>query len=340
MTFPKHPMVSHLAHVELYTPNLEASTWFFRDVLGLAVVDTVGDSVYLRGFGDAYHHSLKLTGSDQAGLGHAGWRASDPEALDLIAESVEKSGLGTGWTEGDRGYGKAYSFTTPDGHRLQVLWDVDKFQAPAELRPSMPSRSQRYISRGAAVRRIDHVTLLASSVEENRKFNEEHLGFRHREGIFSDDGEQEIGAWLAVSNLSHDTAYLLDGQQAKGRLHHVAFALDTREEVLRAADVLKDAGLTIELGPTRHSLSEAFFLYVREPGGNRVEIYNSGAGLRFAPDWGPVKWKLSERPTFFWPNNETMPETMRYGTPLINEGDGPNAHVGPDTVFAPFSELH
>jgi catechol 2,3-dioxygenase len=334
MTHPMQPLASHLAHVELLTPNPEASLWFFRDVLGLEHVESDGQSAYLRAWGDVYHHSIKLTEAPGAGLGHMAWRTIDEETLDRVAANLEQAGRGEGWIDGDRGHGRAYRYTMPDGHPGEVLWEVDWYEAPSELRSPMPSRPQRYTGHGAAVRRIDHVTLLCTEVEPQREFLEQQLGFRHREGIFSDDMETEIGAWLAVTNMSHDTAYLLDGKGASGRLHHVAFWHDTREEVLRAADLLKDFGFQIELGPTRHSLSEAFFLYVFEPGGNRVEIYNSGGGFRFAPDWGPVKWTVSQRPTLYWPNNETPPPSLSTGSPALEGELVQNSDLGPRSLAA------
>ena len=338
MTKTKHPLASHLAHVELLTPNPEGSLWFFHDVLGLEVVETDGQSAYLRGWGDLYHHSLKLTESPRAGLGHMGWRAIDEDAVQTVAATIEAAGRGTGWIDGDRGHGAAYCFTTPDGHAAEILWDVDWYEAPPELASPMPGRPQRYVGRGAAVRRIDHVTLLASEVPPQREFMQEHLGFRHREGVFSDDLEDELGAWLAVTNLSHDTAFVLDGDGASGRLHHLAFSQDTREEVLRTADLLKDIGLRMELGPSRHGLSEGFFLYVIEPGGNRIEVYN-GSGIRLAPDWGPVKWRVSDRSIFFWPNGEVMPQSQHVGSPALDDAPGPNADVGPHSLVELSAEV-
>jgi catechol 2,3-dioxygenase len=332
MTHPMQPLASHLAHVELLTANPEASLWFFRDVLGLEVVETEGQSAYLRAWGDLYHHSVKLTEAAESGLGHMAWRMIDEGALQQVAANLERAGRGEGWIEGDLGHGPAYRYTTPDGHTSEILWEVDWYDAPPELRSPMPSRPQRYTGRGAAVRRIDHVTLLCSEVAPQREFMEEQLGFRHREGIFSDDLETEIGAWLAVTNMSHDTAYFRDGQGASGRLHHMAFWHDTREEVLRTADLLKDHGFQLELGPTRHSLTESFFLYVFEPGGNRIEVYNSGGGFRFAPDWGPIKWRISERPTLYWPNNETVPASMSTGSPALEGETVQNSEVGPPAL--------
>jgi hypothetical protein len=51
-------------------------------------------------------------------------------------------------------------------------------------------------------------------------------------------------------------------------------------EILRAADVC----VHIETGPHKHAIQQTFFLYVWEPGGNRIEICNAGARLILAPD--------------------------------------------------------
>ena len=80
------------------------------------------------------------------------------------------------------------------------------------------------------------------------------------------------------------------GPARPGRLHHVAFATDQREDILRAADVMLEAGIHIETGPHKHAIQQTFFLYVWEPGGNRIELCNAGARLVLAPDWRPISW--------------------------------------------------
>src|SRR6185503_17239195 len=65
--------IAQLAHVELLTPELERSTWFFKDLIGLQETTRDGQSVYLRAYEDFYHHTLKLTEAPAAGLGHVAW---------------------------------------------------------------------------------------------------------------------------------------------------------------------------------------------------------------------------------------------------------------------------
>jgi hypothetical protein len=46
----------------------------------------------------------------------------------------------------------------------------------------------------------------------------------------------------------------------------------TRYDILRAADIFLENGVYIETGPHKHAIQQTFFLYVYEPGGNRVEV--------------------------------------------------------------------
>src|SRR5512139_576041 len=112
--------VAHLAHVELLTPKLEGSARFFVEVMGMIESGRRGDSVYLRGWDDYEHHTLKLTAAKQPGLGHYAFRATCRSALLRRVAAVERSGLGIGWTDDEMGHGPAYEFRDPDGHRLQV----------------------------------------------------------------------------------------------------------------------------------------------------------------------------------------------------------------------------
>ena len=49
-----------------------------------------------------------------------------------------------------------------------------------------------------------------------------------------DDGT-EAAMWMTMSNKSYDFAYSHDHSNTPGRFHHVTYALDSREEILRAA---------------------------------------------------------------------------------------------------------
>jgi catechol 2,3-dioxygenase len=93
--------LAHLAHAELVTPKPEESLHFFVNVMGMTESGRRGDSVYLRGWDDYEHHTLKLTAGKVAAMGHFAFRASSPEALARRVALIERAGTGKGWTDGD-----------------------------------------------------------------------------------------------------------------------------------------------------------------------------------------------------------------------------------------------
>ncbi|MDQ7040314.1 MAG: catechol 2,3-dioxygenase [Rhodothermus sp.] len=311
--------VAQLAHVELITPKPEESLWFFRDMLGLEVTETVGQSVYLRAYEDFYHHTLKLTEGPTPRLGHVAWRTTSPAALERRVKAIEAAGLGRGWIDGDHGHGPAYQFVTPDGHPMELLWEVDYYEAPADKQSKLLNRPSKRPLRGVPVRRLDHVNLLAERVEPNKDFLVQVLGFRVREYIELNNGTW-AGVWLSVSPLVHEIAFMRDAQGAKGRLHHICYWYGFPQDVANLADALREHDITIEAGPGKHGISQAYFMYVFEPGGNRVELFGDPGYLIFDPDWKPVKWTedVLDRGIIWW-GGELPAEYFRYGTPPVKE---------------------
>ena len=314
--------LAHLAHVELLTPTPVASLRFFVDVLGMTESGRRGDSVYLRGWDDYERCTLKLTASKVAGMGHMAFRATSPEALDRRAAIIEATGLGRGWTDGDLGHGRAYVFDTTDGHHMEIYYDTEWYAPGPELKPALKNQAQRFPARGANVRRLDHLNLLTSDVAELRHFMEDAVGLRTTEMIVLDNG-LEAGAWMTTTNKTYDLAFTADHYGARGRFHHLTYALDSRDEVLRAADIFLENGVHIETGPHKHAVQQTFFLYVYEPGGNRVEVDSAGARLMLAPDWPPVVWTEAERKKGQAWGLQTIESFHTYGTPPIEQYTGP-----------------
>jgi len=85
-------------------------------------------------------------------------------------------------------------------------------------------------------------------------------------------------------------------------VHHAGFYVADRNAIMDSADVLASMGYhtNMERGPGRHGVSNAFFLYLMDPDGNRLELY-TGDYLSADPDWEPVRWKLNDpqRQTFW-----------------------------------------
>jgi catechol 2,3-dioxygenase len=308
--------IAHLGPVELLSPKAEESLRFFVDVLGMEVEGREGRSVYLRGWGDYQRYSLKLTESDTSGMALLGLRAWSPEALERRVAAVRAAGLGGAWLDNaDRGRGRGYRFSGPDGHPFELYYEVERYAPPEQLRPALKNQPQRYTGRGAAVKRLDHVNVLSADVRTDRAFATDVLGYRLYERIQLDDGT-EAGAWLSASIAAHELIYTKDAYGAHARLHHVAFWVDTREECLRAADLFLDHGIEIEAAPSKHAIAQGFFLYGIEPGGNRIEV-TTGGYFVYDPDHPATVWTEAERRKGQAWGVQTVESFHTYGTPPV-----------------------
>ena len=78
-------------------------------------------------------------------------------------------------------------------------------------------------------------------------------------------------------------------------MHHVAFWVPTPLNIIDLLDLMATTGYVdnIERGPGRHGISNAFFIYVLDPDGNRIEIYCSDYQT-VDPDLEPIKWDLQD----------------------------------------------
>jgi catechol 2,3-dioxygenase len=114
-------LISQLAHVELITPTPQESLDFWTEVVGLEETTREEGSVYLRGWGDRFHHTLVLTEGAQPGVGHIAWRAFGEAELETAARRLEDAGAGEGWIDGAVGHGRAYRYRAPGGHLHEIF---------------------------------------------------------------------------------------------------------------------------------------------------------------------------------------------------------------------------
>lgn len=308
--------IAHIGPVEMFTPDLQASRDFFVNQMALREVHRDATSVYLHAWGDYQRYTIRIIQRDQAGIGRTFLRAASPQALERLVALIEASGLGQGYCNQQFGLGPVYLFDDPDGHPMGVYWDAQWYQADDTDRPKLKNQAAAFPGRGANVRRLDHVNFLTSEIAPMSGFVTDVLGARCTERIAREGGGFD-GIWFTLTDKTYDLVYTRDWLGVRGRLHHIAFATDTREDILRAADVFLEAGIHIETGPHKHVIQQGFFLYVLEPGGNRIELHNAGARLMLAPDWEPVTWTPEERARGQAWGLKTIESFHTYGTPVI-----------------------
>ena len=312
---PSFGDIAHLGHVELLTPELDASARCFTTVLGLREVGRDTAHVFLRGESEYELAGLTLTASERAGIGHLGLRTSSAEALARRVQAISAADISGEWVEDGFGHGPAFRFTGPSGHPTELYWETERYSPPEADRPPAKDRLGRRGSAGVDVRRLDHVNLLAPDVSAASSFAWSALGATLLDEILDDVGVM-AGAFTTFGQRPLELVYTRDAYGASGRLHHVAFWVDTRDEVLRAADIFVDQGVQIEVPPALHTIGRSFFLYGFEPGGNRIEI-TTGADLVLDPDPVTRTWTAAERRQGVgW--GTTFPASWgAYGTPDV-----------------------
>jgi catechol 2,3-dioxygenase len=294
------PQIAHAGSIDLGTKDIEKSLWFFRDILGMEEVERDGDVAYLRAFQELGHHSLVLRQQDEAVVNAYSFRTKRRQDVELFhdylteleVESVEVP-AGT-----EKGRGTAVRFMLPGGeHPFELFYDMDKPLAAEELRSRLPSNSSR--RRGLGVRRLDHfnVQTSPSTINQAEQWVRDHLGFKRREYAYLPESPTTVMAsWMSVTPQVHDLAIVANRQELSGRLHHLAYNLENFSDALTAADILRDLDVSFGVGPGKHGIGQAMYLYVHDPGSDhRVELY-AGGYLIFDPDWQAIEWKPEEFP--------------------------------------------
>ncbi|MBF4635309.1 VOC family protein [Agreia pratensis] len=313
-------LLSHLSYVAITTPDVEASVDFYTNQVGLTEVARENGNVYLRCWGDYYAYSVVVVPGNEPGLDTMAWRTSSAEALDEAAKRIEAAGVQGEWLDDVPQIGRAYRFTGPFGHSMTLHWDVTRYQGAGAVASIYPDRPEKRSKVAGAPRQLDHVTVASSDVDAFAAWYNDVLGFRIMAKTVLDDAPISVFSVLTTNEKSHDLGVVLDGSSRAGRINHYAFWVDTREELLIAADVLMENGYPIEYGPSIHGIGEQTFLYYREPSSLRIEL-NTGGYRNYVPDWEPNTWKPSLGSNNFY-RNGAMPMSMTESFPAA---DGPSA---------------
>ena len=208
-----------------------------------------------------------------------------------------------------------------------MFWEVERYVAPPEkAEHDFQFRPQKFPGRGAQARYIDHVTIATPNIQGDIDFIKA-LGHRQTATISPEPGFKVFSTTTCNAIRStHDLAFVPDFSGATGRLNHIAYHVDQRLDVERAAEVFMANDTPIEFGPGIHGIDEITYLYVREPGGSRIEI-NAGGWQNYQPDWESVDWKPHQGGTTFW-KNLPMPDSMMECFPAVGGQQAEQAQEG------------
>ncbi len=285
--------ITRAGHIEFRVTDLDQARHFYVEVLGFLENGRDAQRLYLGGLEEREHHSLVLRKAESAGVSHLAFRVSDPADLGRLEALYKENDCPTQWLESgyELGQGRALRVQDPTGLPLEYYHQM-------EPREWMLQRFDKY--RGANVMRMDHFNVQVPKVQKAYDWFTKTLGFYCSELTVTEDAPPQLwAAWLHRKQNVHDIA-VMNG--IGPRLHHAGFWLANQDSVLRACDVLAATGYadSIERGPGRHGISNAFFVYLRDPDGNRVELYTNDYMIP-DPDWEPIRWDINDpRRATFW----------------------------------------
>jgi catechol 2,3-dioxygenase len=270
-----------LSHVTLTVTNLAASRAFWVDTLGLQVTAEEPGLLYLRAMEERGHHCILLQEAAEARVTVLGFKVWDDADLDRAEAWFTAKGRPTAWVT--------------RAHQGRTLQTSDLFGVPIEFYAKMdrlPPIHQKYaLYKGVKPLRIDHFNTFSPDVDASVAFWGD-MGFRVTEYTEDEASGRLWAAWMHRKGGVHDMAFT---NGTGPRLHHTAFWVPTPLNIIDLLDLMSTTGYVanIERGPGRHGISNAFFLYILDPDGHRIEIYCSDYQT-IDPDHEPIKWGLKD----------------------------------------------
>ncbi len=274
--------VVRASHVALGVSDIKRSRAFYVDCLGLLVSDEGDGALYLRGVEERNHHSIVLRQARDSDVRALGFKLASEDDIDRAEAWFRRRNLPTAFVE-----------VPFHGRTLQT---ADTLGMPLEFYARMdraPLMLQKYgAHRGARIQRIDHINCFTPDVQASYDFYSE-LGFRLTEYSETDGADPQLWAvWLHRKGNVHDLAFT---NGVGPRLHHIGVWNSNVLDIIHLCDVMATTGYlaNMERGPGRHGISNAFFLYVRDPDGHRIELFTSDY-LTVDPDHAPIRWSLTD----------------------------------------------
>jgi catechol 2,3-dioxygenase len=277
-------------HAIVRVLDLDESVKFYTDVMGLK--ETGRDKsgrVYFKCHEERDHNSFVIRKADKAGIDSYAFKVRDTKTLATLEGRLKEYGVTTEKMPAGEmlGTGERVRFKIPTGHTMELYAEKDDVgNGLGYVNPEAWLEG----TKGINPVRMDHALIYGGDIDGNLKLFNEVLGFSLVERVKLEDGKTDLATWLTCSTKAHDLAMVRHGEDDK--LHHVAFLLETWEQVLRAADIMSMHRVSIDIGPTRHGVTRGTTIYFFDPSGNRMETFCGG--YQWYPDMQPTTWTWDE----------------------------------------------
>lgn len=263
-----------LAYVAVNVTDLDRSVPFYRDLVGLDLVEQRDGMAFFRCSRD--HHNVLLCSAPEAGLKRVAFELENETELDKAFEHFSALGMQPVWVAGDE------CRKLKQGRTLRVV--ERHSQLTVEMYGSITQMAKPFVPTVAQIARLGHVVIGAVDFEACCKAFIEDFGFR-----VSDLIEDRISFMRCHPNPFHHTFAV--GPASANRLHHINFMVTDIDDVGKALYRMKKHDIKIVYGPGRHPPSNSIFLYFLDPDGSTVEY---SFGMEEFPEHGAREARMLE----------------------------------------------
>lgn len=270
--------ITHLRSIAISAKDPRSLLPFYEDTWGLQQVGSTPEGGLLLRANGQEHHVLELAPGGGHSLEKICLGANDAAAVDALAAVLRKNSVGILAGPGPRddsagGYG--VSFRDPQGRLLEVS---------AEL------RQHDVVNRGYGPDRLSHIVLNSVDVPTSRAFYTDVLGFQ-----VSDTYENDVMVFLRCNEMHH-CIVLTPAQWIS--LNHVAFEVESGDEVMKSLGRMRKAGFDTIWGPGRHGPGGNVFCYFTDPVGNVIEY--TAELLQVDDSWEAQVWQRTPENADVW----------------------------------------
>jgi 2,3-dihydroxybiphenyl 1,2-dioxygenase len=263
--------IKSLGYVGCKVSDLNAWERFLGSAFGLTNLTKDSSGIHRYQIG-SHEQWLEFEQSSSDALGYIGWQVHSREDLESLAAKLKERRIRCSWGDEEqrarRGVSELLLLSGPDDVRTEL------YVGPVK-RAASPPPSQL---------RLAHVVLAS----EDRRASVEWYGavfdFKVSDHIFWDGVE----ASFLRCNPRHHSLALTNrvGDMRGGDLGHFMLEAGSLDEVGRAYDAVKSAGVPLAFTFGRHSNDAAISFYVYTPSGWLVE-YGYGGRIVDDPSWQP-----------------------------------------------------
>ena len=250
-----------LGYVALNVSDLERSVAFYRDHVGLDLVER-NDNHEAFFSCDASHHSVMLVqgAGGKASFKRIGFQLEDEHQLTVAEEVLTHHGVK--WRRVD----------PAECGRLRIgpaLRFLDPIGATIELFTTMVSRPQPFLPHPVQLQQLSHVVMRVAEFEGPHKFYSDVMNFKTSDFRHEPTGPRYFAFMRCFPNPYHHSFALQKGQ--RDSFFHIAYTVKTLDDLMFSRARLAKAGVNIAPAPGRHMASGSVFQYFADPDNFTIE---------------------------------------------------------------------